>query len=165
MMFLWSTIIATLVGFVSAAAVNRRDSGFKTLSQAQINSTDAYAHYSAAAMCSPQALSYWQCGCAYLTCHPIFFSCGRKGSGAMHDEPVLIHRFPCPAHCDAIKSFELYAYGGGVNQTPSCAHVHQAVKFLIFVICILMLSTGYVGYDSSLDSIMVVHQGNDKKKL
>ena len=75
-MFLWSTIIATLVGLVSAAVIPR-ESGFKTLSQGQIDSTDVYAHYAAAAMCSPDSLTYWSCGSTSLTCGPIFFL--RKG--------------------------------------------------------------------------------------
>lgn len=83
----------------------------------------------------------------------------------MHDEPVLMHRFPCPAHCQATPNFELYTNGGDGGQNPFCAHVHQAVDFLLLVIYILILSKGFVGYDNSLDSIMVVHQGNDKKKL
>lgn len=83
----------------------------------------------------------------------------------MHDEPVLMRRFLCPVHCQLTPNFELYATGGGENQAPYCAHVHRAVIFLIFVICILMPSTGVAGYDSQLDSIMVVHQGNDKKQL
>jgi hypothetical protein len=77
-MFLWSTIISTLVGLVSAAAITQRDSGFKTLSQSQIGSTDVYAHYAAAAMCDPDALSYWNCGCAYLHLWPYLFFL-RKG--------------------------------------------------------------------------------------
>lgn len=76
-----------------------------------------------------------------------------------------MHRFPCLAHCQATPNFELYANGGDGNQTPFCAHVHRAVNFLIFVICILMLLAGFVGYDNNLDSIMVVHEGSDKKQL
>jgi hypothetical protein len=72
MMILWSTIIATLVGLASAAIIPR-DTGFKTLSQAQIHSTDTYANYAAAAACPLQSLTYWNCGSAYLTCDPIFF--------------------------------------------------------------------------------------------
>jgi len=83
----------------------------------------------------------------------------------MHDEPVLMQRYPCPGPCQNTPNFELYASGGGTGGVPSCAHVHQAVNFLFFVICILMLSTGYAGYDNSLDSIILVHQGNDKKQL
>jgi len=60
------------------------------------------------------------------------FSCGRKGWGAMHDEPVLMQRFPCPAPCQNTPNFELYANGGGTGGVPSCAHVHQAVNFLFF---------------------------------
>jgi hypothetical protein len=162
MMLLWSTIIATLVGLASAA-VTRRDSGFKVLSQDQIDSTDVYAHYAAAASCNPQTLTYWQCGCAYLTCGPVFFL-RKERMGAVHDEPVLMHRFSCPANCDSTPNFELYTSGGDGYQTPYCAHVHQAVNFLLLAIYILILSKGYVGYDNNLDSIMVVHQGNDKKK-
>ena len=40
-------------------------------------------------------------------------SCGRKGWGVMHDEPVLMHSFHCPANCKANNNFELYATGGG----------------------------------------------------
>jgi len=83
MMLLWSTIIATLVGLASATVIPR-DSGFHTLSQDQISSTNPYAYYSAAVKCNPQSLPYWNCGGAYLTCGPFFF--------AMHDEPVLTHR-------------------------------------------------------------------------
>ena len=83
----------------------------------------------------------------------------------MYDEPVLTNRFPCLAHCNAINSFNLWASGGDGNQVPFCAHVRQAANFLFLVICMLMLSTGFAGYDSSLDSIIVAHQGNDKKAL
>jgi hypothetical protein len=72
MMFLWSTIIATLVGLTSAAIIPR-DSGFKVLSQGQVDSTNVYAYYASAAACNPQSLIYWNCGGAYLTCGPIFF--------------------------------------------------------------------------------------------
>ncbi len=73
----WLTIIATLVGFASAAAFPR-DLGFLTLSQDKITSIDPYSHYSAAVKCGPQALVDWHCGRAYLTSGPPF-SYGRKG--------------------------------------------------------------------------------------
>jgi hypothetical protein len=76
-----------------------------------------------------------------------------------------MNHFPCPAHCQSTPNFELYAKGGDGLQNPFCAHFHQAVNFLLLVICILMLSTGFVGYDNALDSIIVVHEGNDKKQL
>jgi len=107
MMLLWSTIIATLVGLASAA-VNRRDSGFKVLSQDQIDSTNVYAYYSAAVTCNPQTLPYWNCG----------------------------------SNCDSTPNFELTASGGG-SGTPYW----------------------FVGYDNSLDSIIVSHQGNDKNSF
>lgn len=83
----------------------------------------------------------------------------------MHDEPVLMHRFPCPDNCDTTPNFELYTSGGDGTSSPVCAHIHQAVNLLFLVICILMLLAGFVGYDNSLDSIIVSHQGPDKKKL
>ncbi len=83
----------------------------------------------------------------------------------MHDEPVLIHRFPCPAHCQATQSFMLYGNGGDGQIVPYCAHVHQAVNFLFLVIHILMLPTGLVGYDDELDSIIVAHQGSEGQNL
>lgn len=71
-MILWSTIIATLVGLASAAAIPR-DSGFKTLSMGQIQSTDVYANYAAASTCAGNTLPYWNCGGAYLICGPSLF--------------------------------------------------------------------------------------------
>jgi hypothetical protein len=68
------------------------------------------------------------------------FSCRRKGWGAMHDELVLTHRFPCQVHCQATPNFELYANGGDGDEIQFCAHVHQAVNFLFLVISMLMLS-------------------------
>jgi hypothetical protein len=83
----------------------------------------------------------------------------------MHDEPVLMLRFPCPAHCQATPNFELYANGGDGNDVQFCAHVHQAVNLLFLVVCILILSTGFVGYDKAINSIIVAHQGTNIKKL
>ena len=37
----------------------------------------------------------------------------------------------------------------------------QRGNFLFLVICMLMLLTDFTGYDSNLDSIMVVHQDFD----
>ena len=67
------------------------------------------------------------------------FPCGRKGWGAMHYEPVLMHHFPCPAQCQAIPYFELIADGGDGGKIQYCAHVHQAVNLLFLVICMLMM--------------------------
>ena len=128
MILLWSTIIATLVGLASAEVLPR-DSDFSTLTQGQIDSTDLYAHYASAVKCDPQNITHWSCGRAYLTCGPIF-SCRREGWGAMHDEPVLTHRFACQVHCQATPNFELYTNGGDGNKVQFCAHLHQAVNFL-----------------------------------
>jgi hypothetical protein len=79
-MLLSSTIIATLVGFASAAAFSRDDnSGFKTLSQAVISTLTPYANYAAAAMCGIENLQTWDCGCACLTCDPSIFSGEGRG--------------------------------------------------------------------------------------
>ena len=83
----------------------------------------------------------------------------------MDDEPVLIHRFPCPGPCQGNPTFELYGTGGDGQKVPQCAHIHQAVNYLFLVICMLMLSTGFAGYDNNLDSIIVSHQGNDGQNL
>ena len=48
---------------------------------------------------------------------------------------------------------------------PYCAHVYQAVNLFFLVICMLTLSTGFVGYDSNLQTIIVAHQGTDKRQL
>jgi hypothetical protein len=77
----------------------------------------------------------------------------------------LTLRFPCPAHCDATQSFNIYGSGGDGNSVPFCAHVHQVVNFIFLVIYILMLSTGFVGYDNALDSIIVSHEGGDGQNL
>jgi hypothetical protein len=58
----------------------------------------------------------------------------------MHDEPVLMHRFPFSAHCQAIPYFELVADGGDGGKIQFCAHVHQTMNFLFLVICRLMIS-------------------------
>jgi hypothetical protein len=71
MILLWSTIFANLVGLVSAV-LSPRDSGFYTLTQDDIDSTDLYAHYASAVKCGPQNLANWDCGRAYLNCGPIF---------------------------------------------------------------------------------------------
>ncbi len=81
----------------------------------------------------------------------------------MHDEAALTYCFPCPVHCQATPNFELYTIGGNGQDIQYCAHVHQAVNFLFLVICILMLSTVFVGYDNAADSIIVSRQGNIKK--
>ena len=60
------------------------------------------------------------------------FSYGTKGWGVMHDEPVLMHCFPCTAHCQAVPYFEVTAAGGNGDSVQFCAHVHQAVIFLFF---------------------------------
>jgi hypothetical protein len=78
-MFLWSAIFATLVG-LAFADMFISDSGFYTLSQDQIVSTDTYASYAAAVKCSPQNLTNWKCGRAYLTCVP-FFPSLKEGMG------------------------------------------------------------------------------------
>jgi hypothetical protein len=83
----------------------------------------------------------------------------------MHDEPVLTHCFPCQDHCQATPNFELNSTGGNGDGVPYCAHVHQAVNFFFIVTFMLMLSTGFVGYDKAINSIIVAHQGTDKKKL
>jgi len=83
----------------------------------------------------------------------------------MHDEPVLMHRFPCPAHCQAIPYFKLIADGGDGSKIQYCAHVHQAVNLLFLVICMLTISTGMVGYDKVINSIIVAHQGTNKTRL
>jgi hypothetical protein len=72
MMLLWPAIFATLVGLASAV-VSPRDSGFYTLTQDQIVSTNTYTNYAAAVKCGPQNLTNWNCGRAYLTCVPFFF--------------------------------------------------------------------------------------------
>jgi len=59
----------------------------------------------------------------------------------------------------------LYGNGGDGVTVPYCAHVHQVVDFLFLVICILMPSTGLVGYDNELDSIIVAHQGGEGQNL
>ena len=84
-MLLWSTIFATLVGLASAV-VFPRDSGFHTLTQDKIDSTNVYANYAAAVKCDPKNIPHWNCGRAYLTCIPFFFM-QKKGWSAMHDEP------------------------------------------------------------------------------
>ena len=83
----------------------------------------------------------------------------------MHDEPVLTHRFPCPDRCEANPNFEVFTNGGDGAKVQFCAHIHRAVSFLFLVICILMPSTGFVGFDDTMNSIIVAHQGTDKKKL
>jgi len=162
-MLLWSTIFAGLVGLASAV-VSPRDSGFYTLTQDKIDSIDVYTNYAAAVKCDPQNITHWNCGRAYLTCTPFLFM-QRKGWGAMHDKPVLTHLFPCPVHCEATPNFEVYANGGNGDTVQFCAHVHRAVTFLVLVICILMPSIGFVGFDKAMNSIIVAHQGTDKKKL
>jgi hypothetical protein len=127
MILLWSAIFATLVGLASAV-LSPRDSGFNTLTQDQVDATDLYAHYASAVKCDPKTLKNWNCGSAYLTCVPSF-SCRRKGWGAMHDEPVLTHCFPCQVHCQATPNFELNSTGGNGDGVPYCAHVHQAVNY------------------------------------
>ena len=77
----------------------------------------------------------------------------------------LTHRFPCPVHCDAIPNFEVFANGGDGAKIQFCAHVHRAVNFVFLVICMLTLSTGLVGFDKAMNSIIVAHQGTNKKKL
>jgi len=112
MMFLWSTIIATLLGLASAVVLPR-DDGFYTLNQSRVDSTNVYAHYASAVKCAPQSLTHWNCGGAYyLSCVP-FFSCGRKAWGAN---------------------------GGDGSKVQFCAPVNQAVDFLSVVICMLTLS-------------------------
>jgi hypothetical protein len=91
MMLLWSAIIAALVGLASAV-VSPRDSGFYTLTQDQINSTNLYAQYASVVKCQPQTLIHWNCGRAYLTCVPFFFL-REERCGAVHDELVLTHCF------------------------------------------------------------------------
>jgi hypothetical protein len=160
MMLLWSTIFATLVGLASAV-VFPRDSGFYTLTQDKIDSTDVYANYAAAVKCDPLNIMHWKCGRAYLICVPFFFSCRRKGSMSQ----FLTHRFPCPVHCDANPNFEVFANGGNGDTVQYCAHVHRAVNFLFLVICMLTLSTGFVGFDKAMNTTILAHQGTDKKKL
>ena len=72
MMLLWSAIFATLVGLASAI-VSPSGSGFYTLTQNQIASTDTYANYAAAVKCGPQNLTNWNCGRAYLTMRTFLF--------------------------------------------------------------------------------------------
>lgn len=43
-----------------------------------------------------------------------------------------------------------------------CSSVRTFTE-LFPVICMLTLSTGFVGYDQYLDTIIVAHQGTDKK--
>jgi hypothetical protein len=162
-MLLWSAIFATFVG-LAFADIFASDSGFFTLSQDQIVSTDTYASYAAAVKCGPQNLLNWKCGRAYLTCVP-FFSPLKEGMGCDERRTSSDAPFPCPVHCLANPHFELYADGGDGAKVQFCAYVHQAMKFLYLVICILMLSAGMVGFDSVMNSIIVAHQGTDKKKL
>ncbi|KAN0105220.1 Alpha/Beta hydrolase fold [Russula decolorans] len=63
MMLLWSTIFAALVGLTSAVVSPRdSESGFYTLTQDQIDSTNLYAHYASAVKCGPPNLTDWSCG-------------------------------------------------------------------------------------------------------
>jgi hypothetical protein len=64
----------------------------------------------------------------------------------MHDEPVLMHRFPCPAHCQAAPYFEIIADGGDGTSVQFCALVRQAVNFLFLIICVLMMSNRDGGF-------------------
>ena len=66
MILLWSTIVA-LVGLTSAVAFPR-GSGFYTLTQDKIDSTDVFANYAAAVKCNPQNIIHWNCVRAYLSC-------------------------------------------------------------------------------------------------
>lgn len=94
------------------------------------------------------------------------FSCERKGWDAIYDKPVLTHCFPYPAHCASTPNFEMAQIGGsGTIYDPTCAHVRQAVNVLCLVICMLMLSTGFVGYDNMLDTIVVAIEGGDGQQL
>ena len=77
----------------------------------------------------------------------------------MPDVPVLTRRFP--ANCVANPTFQLLGDG---SEVQFCAHVHRAVNIPFPVVCMLTLSTGFVGYEY-LDTIIVAHQGTDKKKL
>ena len=79
----------------------------------------------------------------------------------MPDEPVLTRRFP--ANCVANPTFQLLMNGGDGSEVQLCAHVHRAVNIPFPVVCMLTLSTGFVGYDQYLDTIIVAHQGTDKK--
>jgi hypothetical protein len=78
-MLLWSIIFVfeTLVGLASAV-VFLGDSGFYTLTQAEIDSTNLYAYYASAVKCDPQYLTNWTCGGAYLFYAPLFFSAEGK---------------------------------------------------------------------------------------
>ena len=91
MMLLWSTIIATLVGLASAVVLPR-DSGFYTLTQGQIDSTNLYAYYASAVKCQPQTLINWNCGSAYPTYVPFFFL-QKERVGCDARDSVLTHRF------------------------------------------------------------------------
>jgi hypothetical protein len=81
----------------------------------------------------------------------------------MRDEPVLTRGFP--ANCAANPTFQLFMNGGDGHEVQFCAHVHQAVNFPFLVVCMLRPSTGFVGYDRYLNTIIVAHQGTDKKRL
>ncbi|KAI0271127.1 lipase [Russula aff. rugulosa BPL654] len=79
-MLLWSAIFATLVGLASAVVLPR-DSGFYTLTQDQIVSTDTYANYAAAVKCGPQNLTNWECG-HHCEANPYFKLYEAGGDGA-----------------------------------------------------------------------------------
>lgn len=64
-------------------------------------------------------------------------------ASAVSCDPQTLPYWNCGSHCQATPNFELYANGGDGNQTPFW----------------------FVGYDNALDSIIVVHQGNDKKSF
>ena len=165
-MLLSSTFTAALVGLTSATFFFKRDnnSDFLTLSQAKIDKFSPYSHYAAAVKCSPQSVAGWNCGGMYLTCDPFpFLPAEGRGGVPVPDEPVLTRGFP--ANCVANPTFQILMNGGDGSDEQVCTHIHQAVNSPFLVVCMLMLSTGFVGYDQYLDTVIVAHQGTDKKRL
>lgn len=82
-------------------------------------------------------------------------------AGAASCDPDLTLNWTCGAKCDANPTFKPVASGGDGGVVQHCTHLNLFISPLSH----LTLSVGYVGYDPTLKTVVVSHQGTDATKV
>ena len=76
--------------------------------------------------------------------------------------PSTTLNWTCGANCDANPTFKPVASGGDGNGTQFCKQIHKSHSHygLIRSYCV-----GYVGYDPTLETVIVAHQGTNRSAM
>jgi hypothetical protein len=136
-------LLAAPCGFASLADSTLEKRKIRSLSPGAITAFKPYSFYAASAYCDPSALKTWTCGGWYKGSTVVFLMLIATFS-------QLQRQLRLPAHCSRWRRS---------SDTILCVYTgHFRVRSLRWVI-------GYVGYDKSLNTIIVGHQGTDPLKM